>query len=67
VCLQTDKTAGREIDSNSQASAVEEKSRYAESAISDRTGLVGRVAAGLAHDLNGPIGVVLGFTQLARE
>lgn len=29
--------------------------------------LVGRVAAGLAHDLNGPIGVMLGFTQLARE
>lgn len=32
-----------------------------------RMELVGRVAAGLAHDLNGPIGVMLGFTQLARE
>lgn len=34
---------------------------------SARMELVGRVAAGLAHDLNGPIGVMLGFTQLARE
>lgn len=35
--------------------------------MSARMELVGRVAAGLAHDLNGPIGVMLGFTQLARE
>ena len=32
-----------------------------------RMELVGRIAAGLAHDLNGPIGVMLGFTELARE
>ena len=37
------------------------------SEMSTRMELVGRVAAGLAHDLNGPVGVVLGFTQLARE
>lgn len=32
-----------------------------------RMELIGRVAAGLAHDLNGPVGVMIGFTQLARE
>ena len=67
MCLQTDNMAGREIESNSQASAIEKKPGHAGSGMSDRTELVGRVAAGLAHDLNGPIGVVLGFTQLARE
>lgn len=35
--------------------------------INARMELIGRIAAGLAHDLNGPIGVILGFTQLARE
>ena len=29
--------------------------------------LIGRIAAGLAHELNGPIGVAIGFTELARE
>ena len=33
----------------------------------ERAALVGRIAAGLAHDMNAPIGVVLGFTGLARE
>jgi len=37
------------------------------SPLNGRMELVGRVAVGLAHDLNGPIGVMLGFTQLARE
>ena len=32
-----------------------------------RASLVGRIAAGLAHDLNGPIGIVLGFNDLSRE
>ena len=32
-----------------------------------RMELLGRISAGLAHDLNGPIGVMLGFAQLARE
>ncbi|MBI4307163.1 MAG: hypothetical protein HY678_12670 [Chloroflexi bacterium] len=32
-----------------------------------RHALVGRIAAGLAHDINGPIGVIIGFTDLARE
>lgn len=32
-----------------------------------RAELVGRISAGLAHDLNGPIGVMIGFTQLALE
>jgi two-component system NtrC family sensor kinase len=33
----------------------------------ERASLVGRIAAGLAHDLNGPIGIVLGFNDLSRE
>ncbi len=33
----------------------------------ERSALVGKVAAGLAHDLNGPIGIVLGFNDLSRE
>ena len=33
----------------------------------ERFTLIGRVASGLAHELNGPIGVAIGFTDLARE
>lgn len=33
----------------------------------ERAALVGRIAAGLAHDLNGPIGIVLSFTELTKE
>ena len=29
--------------------------------------LIGHISAGLAHELNGPIGISLGFTELARE
>ena len=29
--------------------------------------LIGRIASGLAHELNGPIGIALGFSELARE
>lgn len=29
--------------------------------------LIGRISAGLAHELNGPIGIALGFTELATE
>ena len=32
-----------------------------------RFALIGRIASGLAHELNGPIGVAIGFTDLARE
>ena len=33
----------------------------------ERAALVGKIAAGLAHDLNGPIGIVLGFNDLSKE
>ena len=33
----------------------------------ERFALIGRIASGLAHELNGPIGVTIGFTELARE
>ena len=29
--------------------------------------LIGRISAGLAHELGGPIGIALGFTELAKE
>lgn len=29
--------------------------------------IIGRITAGLAHDLSGPIGISLGFTELAKE
>jgi signal transduction histidine kinase len=32
-----------------------------------RAALIGRIAAGLAHDINGPVGVIIGFADLARE
>jgi len=33
----------------------------------ERFALIGRIASGLAHELNGPIGVGISFTHLARE
>lgn len=33
----------------------------------EQAALIGRISAGLAHDLNGPVGVILGFTELAAE
>ncbi|MBI2964841.1 MAG: hypothetical protein HYY34_01405 [Chloroflexi bacterium] len=32
-----------------------------------RAALIGRIAAGLAHDINGPVGVIIGFADLARD
>lgn len=29
--------------------------------------LIGRISSGLAHDLNGPIGIALGFSELAKK
>ncbi|MBT3995282.1 MAG: hypothetical protein HOF01_05735 [Chloroflexi bacterium] len=29
--------------------------------------LIGRISSGLAHELNGPIGIALGFSELAKE
>jgi len=33
----------------------------------DPMSLIGRIASGLAHELNGPVGVAISFTALARE
>ena len=33
----------------------------------ERFALIGRITSGLAHELNGPIGVGIGFAELARE
>lgn len=58
VQLQSHEQIGVETVARDESSSI---------SMSSRQELVGRVAAGLAHDLNGPIGVMLGFTQLARE
>jgi signal transduction histidine kinase len=29
--------------------------------------LIGRISSGLAHELNGPIGIAVGFSELAKE
>lgn len=52
-----DRGAGRTEAGDDRAAAAE----------AARLQLVGKIAAGLAHDLNGPVGVILGFTQLARD
>ncbi len=33
----------------------------------ERFALIGQVSSGLAHELNGPVGIALGFNELARE
>ena len=33
----------------------------------ERYELIGRIASGLAHELNGPVGIALGFTELSKE
>ncbi len=42
-------------------------SHAADLAQRERNELIGRIASGLAHELNGPIGIALGFTELAKE
>ena len=42
-------------------------SHAADLAQRERNELIGRISSGLAHDLNGPIGIALGFTELAKE
>lgn len=44
-----------------------DKSQIDDRLAEERSALVGKIAAGLAHDLNGPIGIVLGFNDLSRE
>ena len=36
-------------------------------AAAHRFELIGRVSSGLAHELNGPIGIAMGFSELAKE
>jgi signal transduction histidine kinase len=33
----------------------------------DKFEMIGRISAGLAHELNDPIGIALGFTELAKQ
>lgn len=39
----------------------------AEQTLKAKYELIGRISAGLAHELNGPIGIAIGFTELAKE
>jgi len=48
--------------------AEEEKSRLQEQLMhADRLATIGQLAAGVAHELNEPLGSILGFAQLARK
>ncbi len=47
--------------------STKDDSQIEERLAEERSALVGKIAAGLAHDLNGPIGIVLGFNDLSRE
>lgn len=46
---------------------TERRAIEAKLAMSDRMALLGRMAAGLAHDLNNPLAATLGHMDLARE
>ena len=51
-----------------RSKAREDRTRLRDQLIhADRLATVGRLAAGLAHELNEPLGAVLGFGQLARK
>jgi two-component system NtrC family sensor kinase len=48
--------------------AAEEKSKLQQQLIhADRLATIGQLAAGVAHELNEPLGSVLGFAQLAKK
>ena len=49
-------------EANEQRAALEQQLRHA-----DRLATVGRLAAGVAHELNEPLGAILGFAQLTRK
>ena len=36
-------------------------------AVARKFELIGRISSGLAHELNGPIGIAMGFSELAKE
>lgn len=62
-------TIGRQValfieqrEAAEEKNLLEEQLRHA-----DRLATVGKLAAGLAHELNEPLGSILGFAQLARK
>lgn len=59
----------REVAQFAQRSAaIEEKLRLAEQVRqADRLATIGQLAAGVAHEINEPLGAILGFAQLAKK
>ncbi len=49
-------------ESEGETSRLQEQLRHA-----DRLATVGQLSAGVAHELNEPLGAILGFAQLAKE
>ncbi|MBW2678867.1 MAG: PAS domain-containing sensor histidine kinase [Deltaproteobacteria bacterium] len=49
-------------ETNTKKTALEEQLRHA-----DRLATIGQLAAGMAHELNNPLGDILGFAQLASN
>ena len=49
-------------DANAKKKTLEEQLRHA-----DRLATIGQLAAGIAHELNNPLGDILGFAQLASN
>ena len=47
--------------------STENKQAVLSPAVARKFELIGRIPFGLVHELNGPIGIAMGFSELAKE